>query len=107
MIRALARRRQRLSLLRTPTAVLALFLATCADGVKAFCRWLVHHRRVGLYPLLCLVAAVTIGKAVDGPHSATLHETTLNVEFLVWWFGLGVLSSIGLGTGLHLSLIHI
>ena len=107
MIRALARRRQRLSLLRTPTAVLALFLATCADGVKAFCRWLVHHRRVGLYPLLCLVAAVTIGKAVDGPHSATLHETTLNVEFLVWWFGLGVLSSIGLGTGLHSGVLFL
>ena len=107
MIRALARRRQRLSLLRTPTAVLALFFATCADGVKAFWRWLVHHRRVGLYPLLCVVAAVTIGRAVDGPHSATLRETTLDVEFLVWWFGLGVLSSIGLGTGLHSGVLFL
>ena len=107
MIRALARRRQRLSLLRKPTAVLALFLATCADGVKAFWRWLVHHRRVGLYPLLCLTAAVTIGNTMDGPHSTTLRELTLDLEFVVWWFGLGVLSSIGLGTGLHSGVLFL
>jgi membrane protein YqaA with SNARE-associated domain len=107
MVRALARRRQRLSLLRTPTRVVALFLATCFDGNVAFHRWLIHHRRVGLYPALVAVLAVTVGTAFEGPHTNALRESKLDLEFLVWWFGLGVLSSIGLGTGLHSGVLFL
>lgn len=29
------------------------------------------------------------------------------VEYVVWWVGLGVLSSIGLGTGMHSGLLFL
>ena len=34
-----------------------------------------------------------------------LVEATLWLQCVVWWFGLGVLSSIGLGTGMHSGLL--
>lgn len=36
-----------------------------------------------------------------------LTETELWIKFAVWWVGLGVLSSIGLGTGMHSGLLFL
>ncbi len=41
--------------------------------------------------------------AAEGP----LAEAEEWVEFAVWWLGLGVLSSIGLGTGMHSGLLFL
>lgn len=30
-----------------------------------------------------------------------------NVKYMIWWVGLGVLSSIGLGTGMHTGLLFL
>ena len=49
--------------------VLALFSAVCVDGVRSTLEWLVHHRAVGLYPLLAAVACVVVAAAVPGPHT--------------------------------------
>lgn len=38
---------------------------------------------------------------------AWLTETELWLKFAVWWVGLGVLSSIGLGTGMHSGLLFL
>jgi vacuole membrane protein 1 len=44
---------------------------------------------------------------VAGSVEQTLEEVELYVEFVVWWVGLGVLSSIGLGTGMHSGLLFL
>lgn len=36
-----------------------------------------------------------------------IHETEMWVEYLVWWVGLGVLSSIGFGSGMHSGLLFL
>ena len=107
MVRSLARQRAGLSLLRTPTVVMSLFLATCVDGVSHSKDWLIHHRRVGLYPLSVLLFSIAIGNAVEGPHTTYLSHLETLSEFAVWWFGLGILSSIGLGTGLHSGMLFL
>ena len=40
-------------------------------------------------------------------HGGWLTETELWLKFAVWWVGLGVLSSIGLGTGMHSGLLFL
>ena len=44
---------------------------------------------------------------VEGPHAEAVAEATTWLKWAVWWFGLGVLSSIGLGTGMHTGLIFL
>ncbi len=43
----------------------------------------------------------------DGPHTELCLQAQRVVEFVVWWFGLGVLSSVGLGTGMHSGLLFL
>ena len=42
-----------------------------------------------------------------GTAEGPLEDVELWVEFAVWWLGLGILSSIGLGTGMHSGLLFL
>jgi len=44
---------------------------------------------------------------VDGPHDPYRKEVTEFSLFAGWWIGLGVLSSVGLGTGLHTFVLYL
>ena len=44
---------------------------------------------------------------VEGPHRALQTEMQNIMSFIVWWIGLGVLSSVGLGTGMHSGLLFL
>jgi hypothetical protein len=54
---------------------------------------------------LCVVYA--FGSAVEGPHQPAFKEIGVWLEFTMWWLGLGILSSIGLGTGMHSGLLFL
>jgi vacuole membrane protein 1 len=43
----------------------------------------------------------------EGPHVALQKSITHWAAFAAWWVGLGVLSSIGLGTGMHSGLLFL
>ena len=107
MERDLAKKRLSIKLTRQPVKVLRLFAAVCWDGVTNSVDWLVHHRAVGLYPLLACTIAYVIAANVPGPHTPYVVHSRILAEFVVWWFGLGVLSSIGLGTGMHSGLLFL
>jgi hypothetical protein len=36
-----------------------------------------------------------------------MDELRTTAEFVIWWVGLGVLSSVGLGTGMHSGLLFL
>lgn len=61
----------------------------------------------------CLITAVATSerKACTsrpaGEAADQLAELEEGVEYVVWWVGLGVLSSIGLGTGMHSGLLFL
>ena len=44
---------------------------------------------------------------IPGPHSAVVNRIEFAVEYVVWWVGLGVLSSIGLGSGLQSGVLFL
>ncbi|KAH9124054.1 hypothetical protein LEN26_009785 [Aphanomyces euteiches] len=98
--------RQKLTLLRRPFAVLYHFSIVFAG----FLRWLLVY--VSTHPLTLFVALplllLWLGLSnTPGEHHALLDEFNLNVEYVVWWVGLGVLSSVGLGTGMHSGILFL
>jgi len=44
---------------------------------------------------------------VPGPHQPTVGVVVAVLEFVVWWVGLGILSSVGLGTGMHSGILFL
>lgn len=58
----------------------------------------------GFLPLCAILFA---SSHVDGPHIPYLSDFVHNIEYAVWWVGLGVLSSVGLGTGMHSGLLFL
>ncbi|XP_063900324.1 vacuole membrane protein 1-like isoform X2 [Zophobas morio] len=60
-------------------------------------------RRVVL-PCLCVWILLS---HIQGIHSEILNQINLTLSFIVWWLGLGILSSVGLGTGMHSGLLFL
>lgn len=42
-----------------------------------------------------------ISHQFNGPHQEFVDKIQFQIEFTIWWVGLGILSSIGLGSGLQ------
>ena len=42
-----------------------------------------------------------------GQHTEELEKVELWFWYTIWWVGLGILSSIGLGTGMHSGLLFL
>lgn len=56
------------------------------------------------------IAIIAISSAlynVPGNHQFIVSAIRANLWFCVYWVGLGVLSSVGLGTGLHTFLLYL
>lgn len=98
-------RRARLTLLRSPLRTLAAFGASAASSAARSAAWLASHPATLflLAPLLLLYGGLKISGALSGE----VREAELWLQYLVWWVGLGVLSSIGLGTGMHSGLLFL
>lgn len=58
-----------------------------------------------LLALAAISAAIYAGFQVEGPHTTVLNQLWFYGEFIVWWMGLGILSSVGLGTGMHTGML--
>ncbi|XP_071944239.1 vacuole membrane protein 1-like [Antedon mediterranea] len=66
--------------------------------------WL-NKKKVSLgFVTLVLLCACCI---LDGPHQAYLNSTWAKISWCLYWVGLGILSSVGLGTGLHTFLLYL
>ena len=98
--------RQQITWLTQPLTVLRLFLLAVVRYGSSFSRWALSHpnTRYGLLPAaLCWYCA----QQVDGPHRAQMAELAASAEYVVWWVGLGVLSSVGLGSGMHTGILFL
>lgn len=64
-----------------------------------------HKKTIGLMTLV-LIAFFTLWY-IPGKHQIYVEWIRQNAFFVVYWVGLGVVSSIGLGTGLHTFLLYL
>lgn len=51
--------------------------------------------------------ALAIIYKLPGPHASYMEMGRQNLGFIVYWMGLGLLSSVGFGTGLHTFLLYL
>ncbi|KAG7303422.1 hypothetical protein JYU34_011938 [Plutella xylostella] len=69
------------------------------------------HRLLAYKVLALSIVLVILGTAVsfhiDGPHQPYVQEAIWTLAWWGWWVGLGVCSSVGLGTGLHTFLLYL
>jgi vacuole membrane protein 1 len=98
-------RRASLTLLRSPFRTLYHALASFGNGLWRGAHWLGGHP-LTLFIVVPLLVVYT-GLKVGGAASEEIAEMEAWIEYSVWWVGLGVLSSIGLGTGMHSGLLFL
>ena len=72
------------------------------DFVKAL---LAHMQAHDEWKMLGGVFAVYLG--LHYAESPLVEGTDHYLEFVVWWVGLGVLSSVGLGSGMHSGMLFL
>ncbi|XP_017114929.1 vacuole membrane protein 1 [Drosophila elegans] len=65
------------------------------------------QQRLLLVALIVLGIVFSVIYKIDGPHQLAIEFVRRNTWFFVYWLGLGVLSSVGLGTGLHTFLLYL
>lgn len=98
-------RRKGITLLSAPLKTLTYStLAACSFFHRAV-RYVASH--VVTLWLLVVVTAVAAAAQLEGPHNGAIWELWVWFKVVVWWVGLGVLSSIGLGSGMHSGLLFL
>lgn len=65
------------------------------------------QRKTWLLTFLILASFIAILYQIPGPHQIVVEFLKNNTWFVVYWTGLGILSSVGLGTGLHTFLLYL
>lgn len=95
-----------LVLWRRPVSTLYYFMKELLLQLNALYSRLYNYCFVVL--LLSLLVVSTIGLSyISGPHQSTIQRFLRKTEWCLYWLGLGILSSIGLGTGLHTFVLYL
>ncbi|CAB3379272.1 vacuole membrane protein 1 isoform X2 [Cloeon dipterum] len=102
----LKKERASLVLWRHPLRTLYYATLEMAHFLKSSLQRMLHHR-VLMTMVFLLTAAIAFVINVQGPHQKVIEPFLKNIWWCVYWLGLGVLSSVGLGTGLHTFLLYL
>ena len=86
------------------------FSIICSTGfllifISSFCRLFSH--KLWLLSIVMTAAATASFYYIEGPHQQYLQGAEKYLLWCAWWVGLGVLSSVGLGTGLHTFILYL
>lgn len=102
----LANSRTQLTLFKSPIQTMYYFLLISWRWSKSFLHYVITHH-ITIYAGIPLLLLYAIASIYDGPHSYLIWHVNKSVKYVVWWMGLGVLSSIGLGTGMHSGILFL
>ncbi|BES98556.1 vacuole membrane protein [Nesidiocoris tenuis] len=98
--------RESLLLWKRPVQTLNYFSKELTINCVSTVRQTLQYRKTLL--LLCIGIAVLVGLGrIEGPHQPLLMLLKKQTIWSAYWVILGVLSSIGLGTGLHTFLLYL
>jgi vacuole membrane protein 1 len=92
---------EKISLLKSPLKVMVLFLLVVYD----FLIYVWKDMVLKYIKTIAIISIVYFNLRLTIPIITSTFEYWL--MYFVWWFGLGVLSSIGLGTGLHTGVLFL
>ncbi|XP_055386775.1 vacuole membrane protein 1 isoform X3 [Condylostylus longicornis] len=98
--------REKIVLWRRPFQTVKYSTLECTTLIQIYGKKLLEHRLV-LLGVLVLIALLGILYNVPGRHQLVIESIRSQSWFILYWVGLGVLSSVGLGTGLHTFLLYL
>ncbi|CAH6775852.1 Vmp1 [Phodopus roborovskii] len=98
--------RQNIVLWRQPLITLQYFSLETLIVLKEWTSKLWHHQNMVVSSLL-LLAVLIATYCVEGAHQQYVQRIEKQFLLYAYWIGLGILSSVGLGTGLHTFLLYL
>ncbi|XP_026877034.2 vacuole membrane protein 1 isoform X1 [Electrophorus electricus] len=69
--------------------------------------WKLWLRRTVVFLVLVLVSVFSMAYSIEGAHQKYVQYLENKILWCAYWVGLGILSSVGLGTGLHTFLLYL
>ncbi|KAE8624742.1 hypothetical protein XENTR_v10006036 [Xenopus tropicalis] len=98
--------RQSIVLWRKPLITLQYFILEVLITLKD---WSIRlwHRRMMVVSVLLLLAVLSVAYYIEGTHQQYVQYVEKKCLWCAYWVGLGILSSVGLGTGLHTFLLYL
>lgn len=98
--------RQSLVLWKKPIKTLEYFVRELFLTSLSVAKRTLRYRKL-LFTCLVIIIAVAVVMNIKGPHEHAVELIKKKLLWSIYWVGLGVLSSIGLGTGLHTFLLYL
>ncbi|XP_029036899.1 vacuole membrane protein 1-like isoform X1 [Osmia bicornis bicornis] len=95
-----------LTLWQHPITTLNYFFRELFSNVFSLGRKALHHRRI-VWSIISITVLILILNRISGPHQQVLRAWETKIIWWLYWIGLGVLSSVGLGTGLHTFVLYL
>ncbi|KAF4085923.1 hypothetical protein AMELA_G00100460 [Ameiurus melas] len=101
-------REERLSLVlwRKPLQTLQYSFLETIITLKEW-TWKLWYRRFSVFFILVLFSVFTTAYSIEGAHQTYVQYMEKKILWCAYWVGLGILSSVGLGTGLHTFLLYL
>ncbi|XP_065055314.1 vacuole membrane protein 1-like isoform X2 [Rhopilema esculentum] len=99
-------KRHKIVLWRKPIVTLKYFLLESLILLEKERRNIMKHKKT-CTTLVLLSLAVIAGYLLEGPHQFYVVAMKQQLFWCGYWIGLGILSSVGLGTGLHTFLLYL
>uniref|UniRef100_A0A8B9JFU1 Vacuole membrane protein 1 n=1 Tax=Astyanax mexicanus TaxID=7994 RepID=A0A8B9JFU1_ASTMX len=65
------------------------------------------RRRGVVFLILVLFSVFSVAYSIEGAHQKYVQYLEKKLLWCAYWVGLGILSSVGLGTGLHTFLLYL
>ncbi|KAI5076502.1 hypothetical protein GOP47_0008567 [Adiantum capillus-veneris] len=98
--------RETLVLTKRPVATLLYFSMAMLQFIGETILYIASHK-----VLLFLACLTFLGwrklNTIRGPHEQFMKEVSIYLRYASWWVGLGIASSIGLGSGLHTFVLYL
>ncbi|PNJ65725.1 VMP1 isoform 11, partial [Pongo abelii] len=98
--------RQNIVLWRQPLITLQYFSLEILVILKEWTSKLWHRQSI-VVSFLLLLAVLIATYYVEGAHQQYVQRIEKQFLLYAYWIGLGILSSVGLGTGLHTFLLYL
>lgn len=98
--------REALVLWKKPLLTLHYFTLELLITLKGW-TWRLWQQRQTVFGLLTLLILLSIAYRIEGAHTQYVCYMEKKTLWCAYWVGLGILSSVGLGTGLHTFLLYL
>uniref|UniRef100_A0A7S3D757 Vacuole membrane protein 1 n=1 Tax=Palpitomonas bilix TaxID=652834 RepID=A0A7S3D757_9EUKA len=98
--------REKITLLRSPLKTISVLILIFNQGIKR-CRTFIEARLFSTTVVLALLATTAVFYMTERHSSDIVRYCEAFVLYHAYWVFLGILSSVGLGTGLHTFVLYL